>query len=125
MNEHGRVGNPAFEARAGPYHFRMDLGHGDRWRLDPCPACPAQSLSTGEFDVSDRPGPATRYDPTAGCRVNTMTGHPECVHPTRVRLPAGRYASNGEPPPAGTALQPPDDLVAIGDWFRDLMRQQR
>jgi hypothetical protein len=55
----------------------MDLGHGDRWRVEPCSACPAQLLPTGQFDVLDRPGPASRYDPTAGYRVNTTTGLPE------------------------------------------------
>jgi hypothetical protein len=96
----------------------MDLGHGDMWRLDSCQACPAQTLAVGEFDVSDRPGPASRYDPTAGYRVNTMTGLPECVHPSRVRLPACRYASNGEPLPLPAQPQPPDDVADLESWFR-------
>lgn len=91
--------------------FAMDLGHGDTWRFETCTACPAQTLSAGEFDVTDRPGPATRYDPTAGYRVNPTTGLPECVHPSRVRLPAGRYASNGEP------LQAPDEVADVAACF--------
>jgi hypothetical protein len=100
----------------------MDLGHGDKWRVDTCPACPAQALAPGEFDVSDRPGPATRYDPTAGYRINTTTGLPECVHPSRVGLPACLYASNGEPPPIPAHLQLPDELADLAAWFSIAIR---
>ncbi|WP_127509076.1 hypothetical protein [Actinoplanes solisilvae] len=99
----------------------MDLGHGDRWRLDTCPACPAKALPIGEFDVLDRPGPASRYDPAAGYRTNATTGLPECVHPTRVQLPACLYASNHEPLPEATGCpspaEPPDDLAQLEGWF--------
>jgi hypothetical protein len=109
----------------------MDLGHGDRWRLDACPVCPAQRLPLGTFDVCDRPGPATRYDPTAGHRINTLTGLPECVHPSRVHLPAGRYASNGEPvsvptrcqEPGDRQSQPPDDRADLEAWFTATLRE--
>lgn len=100
----------------------MDLGHGDRWRLDTCPACPAQKLPVGEFDVLDRPGPASRYDPTAGYRINPTTGLAECVHPSRVGLPACRYASNGEPPLTPEEPRPPDDIAGLESWFRAAIR---
>jgi len=100
----------------------MDLGHGDRWRVEPCSACPAQLLPTGQFDVLDRPGPASRYDPTAGYRVNTTTGLPECVHPSRVQLPPCRYASNGEPPPAPAPPDPPEDVAELASWFATAIR---
>ncbi|WP_433363634.1 hypothetical protein ACQPZX_32495 [Actinoplanes sp. CA-142083] len=102
----------------------MDLGHGDRWRLDPCQACPAQTLPVGEFDVLDRPGPASRYDPAAGYRTNQTTGLPECVHPARVQLPACLYASNHEPPPgpAGKRPEPPDDAAGLEAWFGAVIR---
>jgi hypothetical protein len=104
----------------------MDLGHGAKWRLDTCPACPAQTLPVGEFDVLDRPGPASRYDPTAGYRTHTTTGLPECVHPARVRLPPCLYASNHEalpdparpePPP-----RPPEDATDLEAWFGAAIR---
>ena len=108
----------------------MDLGHGNRWRLDACPACPAQTLPLGRFDVSERPDPATRYDPTAGHRINTITGLPECVHPHRIQLPTGRYASNGEPAPGPAqhqpqdpARQPPDEVGELEAWFTATLRQ--
>jgi hypothetical protein len=79
-------------------------------------------LPVGEFDVSDRPGPASRYDPTAGYRINTTTGLPECVHPSRVGLPPCRYASNGEPPPTPKQPQPPDDVADLESWFSGTLR---
>jgi len=100
----------------------MDLGHGERWRVEPCAACPAQLLPAGRFDVLDRPGPASRYDPTAGYRVNPTTGLPECVHPSRVRLPPCRYASNGEPPPAPAPPEPPADVAGLESWFAAAIR---
>jgi hypothetical protein len=104
----------------------MDLGHGATWRLDTCLACPAKSLPVGEFDVLDRPGPASRYDPTAGYRTNTTTGLPECVHPARVRLPACLYASNHEPPPPEAPPRspalPPKDVADLEAWFGAAIR---
>jgi hypothetical protein len=100
----------------------MDLGHGDKWRLDTCPACPAQALPAGLFDVLDRPGSASRYDPTAGYRINMTTGLPECIHPSRVRLPPCRYASNHEPLPTPTQPRPPDDVADLETWFIAVIR---
>jgi hypothetical protein len=100
----------------------MDLGHGDKWRIDTCPTCPAQRLLPGEFDVSDRPGPASRYDPTAGYRINTTSGHPECVHPSRVRLPAGCYASADDPKPSPIRGPPPVDVADLETWFSATLR---
>jgi hypothetical protein len=100
----------------------VDSGHGTRWRLDACRVCPAQTLRVGEFDVCDRPGPATRYDPVAGHRIHTITGLPECVHPFRVQMPAGRYASNGEPAPAPVELQPPDEATDLKAWLNARLR---
>lgn len=88
-------------------------------------------LGLGEFDVIDRPGPGSRYDPAAGYRVNVDTGAPVCVHPYRVGLPPGAYASAGLPvptipeePPAPTreALELPDDLVDLEGWIVAVVR---
>jgi hypothetical protein len=77
----------------------------------------------GEFDVCDRPGPATRYDPTAGHRIHTVTGLPECVHPYRVQMPVGRYASNGEPAPAAPAqIPPPHETPDPQAWLAARLR---
>jgi hypothetical protein len=100
----------------------MDLGHGDRWRLDTCQACPAQSLEAGLFDVLDRPEAASRYDPTAGYRIHMTTGLPECVHPSRVGLPPCRYASNHEPLPEPAQPQPPNAIADLETWFAAVIR---
>jgi hypothetical protein len=59
-----------------------------------------------------------------------MTGLPECVHPARVHLPVGRYASNGEPPPAALRRQPqdappqpPEQVADLESWFTATLRQ--
>ena len=104
----------------------MDLGHGARWRPDTCNVCPAQTLPAGDFDVSDRPGPASRYDPTAGHLVNTTTGRPECVHPQRVHPCADRHAGTDQPArppaPAPAPPPPPDDVADLEAWFTATLR---
>jgi hypothetical protein len=67
------------------------------WEDATCVVCPAQRLGPGAFDVIDRPDPRYAYDPAAGCRVDSESGVPVCVHPFRVGLAPGRYASAGEP----------------------------
>lgn len=80
------------------------------WVDDTCAVCPAQLLGAGGFDVTDRPGPDSRYEPTAGYRVNVTTGAPTCVHPFRVSLPVGAYASASHPLPA--TAPPPVPVTA-------------
>ncbi|MFC5183464.1 hypothetical protein [Actinomadura harenae] len=79
------------------------------WTADCCVICPAQKLGVGEFDVADRPGARYTFDRERGYRVDTVTGHPVCVHPFRVGLEPGPYASaaDGWPDPAEL---PPDPL---------------
>ncbi|MCW2896549.1 MAG: hypothetical protein JWO75_6038 [Actinomycetia bacterium] len=69
-----------------------------QWADDCCSVCPAQALGPGGFDVAARPfhGQAFRED---GMRVNGISGIPTCVHPFRVGLPPGLYASAGQPVP--------------------------
>jgi hypothetical protein len=102
-----------------------------QWEPDTCAACPAQLLGPGEFDVTDRPGPDSQYDPAAGYRLNRHTGVPTCVHPYRVGLPPGAYASAGvsvpparEKPPAPTpaALVLPDDVTDLEGWLIAVVR---
>ena len=110
----------------------MDRGQRrDSWADDTCVVCPAQLLGLGEFDVSDQPGPESRYDPQAGYRVNRVSGAPVCVHPYRVGMPVGRYASDGDPllelpvhPPAPTTvhLRLPDDVTDLEAWFIATLR---
>ncbi|WP_051367856.1 hypothetical protein [Hamadaea tsunoensis] len=83
-----------------------------------CVVCPAQLLRFGAFDVVDRPGADNRYDPDRGWRVNAASGAPTCVHPYRVGLPAGLYATAGVSlPEVPTPLRTPDaqDLVLPDD----------
>jgi hypothetical protein len=88
--------------------------------------CPGQVLGPGAFDVADRPGPDSRYDPQLGHRIDRMTGTPVCVHPYRVGLPPGRYASAAQPLPSSSvpvpeptpaALELPDDVVDLEGWL--------
>src|SRR5690349_20240014 len=101
------------------------------WNEDTCEVCPAQVLGAGEFDVADRPGRRSRYEPTLGYRVSITTAAPVCVHPFRVGLPAGPYASANvpvpdppaQPPaPASAHLELPDELVDLEAWFVAMLR---
>ncbi|GGM14891.1 hypothetical protein ACFFX1_04210 [Dactylosporangium sucinum] len=96
-----------------------------------CVACPAQRLAVGAFDVSDRPRVESRYDPDLGYRVDRATRTPTCVHPYRVGLPPGRYAS-GEPLPADGDRRPapteedlvlPDDVTLLEAWLIAVVRR--
>jgi hypothetical protein len=103
----------------------------DCWDETTCAVCPAQVLGLGEFDVSDRPGPQYRYNPQLGFRVDHSTLTPVCVHPFRVGLPVGRYASDHEPvpdfpaqppAPAPVHLELPEDLDDLEAWFIATLR---
>ena len=79
-----------YRGRVSPVARRLD-----QWSDDTCVVCPAQVWGLGEFDVSDRPGPTSRYDRDLDYRVDVTTGVPVCVHPYRVGLPPGAYCSGG------------------------------
>jgi hypothetical protein len=64
-----------------------------------CLACPIRQFRVGMFDVADRPKSSTRFDRGTGCRTIPESGIPVCVHPDRVGLPPGAYASAGKPLP--------------------------
>ncbi|GGM10056.1 hypothetical protein GCM10012279_30090 [Micromonospora yangpuensis] len=91
--------------------------------------CPAQQLGPGQFDVVDRPGPEFAYNPDIGWRL-TAEGVAVCVHPYRVGLPPGRYASRGEPVPDQTprpaptpaSLVLPAELVDLEGWLVAVLR---
>jgi hypothetical protein len=103
----------------------------DGWGDDTCAVCPAQVFGLGEFDVSERPGSESRYDPVAGYRLDSVTSAPVCVHPFRVGLPAGRYASTHQPLPEFPAQPPapapahlalPEDVADLEAWFIATLR---
>jgi hypothetical protein len=76
----------------------MTEGPRPEWADACCAVCPAQMLGPGAFDVAPKPfrGQSFRAD---GVRVDGATGVPTCVHPFRVGLPPGAYASAGQPLP--------------------------
>ncbi len=103
----------------------------EQWADDTCVVCPAQVLGLGQFDVTDRPGPSSRYDRDLEYRVDVGTGVPVCVHPYRVGLPPGAHCSAGVPvptvpdvPPAPTrdALDLPDDVTNLEAWIIAVLR---
>lgn len=60
--------------------------------------CPSLRFRGGDFDVFERPTSECRFDPVDGFRY-TADRVPVCVHPYKVGLPPGRYASCREPLP--------------------------
>ncbi|MFI5938127.1 hypothetical protein [Actinoplanes sp. NPDC051494] len=101
-----------------------------RWCDDTCGVCPAQELGPGAFDVVARPGRDFAYRPQVGWRV-APDGTAVCVHPFRVGLPPGRYASAHEPlpdlqapapAPSAEALELPDSLDDLEGWLVATLR---
>ncbi|MEU7205385.1 hypothetical protein [Streptomyces sp. NPDC045470] len=73
-----------------------------------CGVCPSLCLPLGGFDVVPKPSKESAYERAHGYRVLRDGGTPVCVHPDRVGLPAGAYASAGAPlPGAGGPADPP------------------
>lgn len=100
------------------------------WSDRTCVVCPAQMLGPGQFDVVDRPGSGYAYEPEVGWRVGA-DGTAVCVHPFRVGLPVGQYASAGVPVPADAdhmlapteaALELPTDLDDLEGWLVATLR---
>jgi hypothetical protein len=101
------------------------------WEHATCVVCPAQVLGPGSFDVADRPGSQYRYDPTVGYRIDVDTGVPVCMHPFRVGLPPGVYASAAQPlpapdrpfpPPSAEQLALPEDATDLEGWLIAVLR---
>jgi hypothetical protein len=94
----------------------------DDWREESlCSVCPALKVGLGCFDVVERPGRDYRYDPAVGYRVDVGSGVAVCVHPFRVGLPAGRYATDGvSVSPVAEPLQPSVAQLALPEQVDDL-----
>lgn len=75
-----------------------------------CGACPSLVEPFGAFDVVEKPSRESAYARQHGYRVDRATQTPVCVHPDRVGLPAGRYASDDEPLPADVEPAEPPPL---------------
>lgn len=94
--------------------------------------CPAQRLGLGCFDVVDSPGPRYRFDREVGYRVDTVTDAAVCVHPFRVGLAPGAYATAGIEvrsvsegavfDPSADQLNLPSDLDDLEAWFVAVLR---
>lgn len=100
------------------------------WADDTCAVCPGQSLGPGAFDVVARPSYQVPYQPELGYRASPE-GTPVCVHPYRVGMPVGAYASGGAPvpdldgpapEPSSVALQIPDHLDDLTAWLVAVLR---
>ena len=92
--------------------------------------CPAQLLGPGHFDVISRPGGQYPYRRELGYRADDA-GVAVCLHPYRVGMPPGRYASAGAvlpdltgPPPAPDpeARVLPTLLVDLEGWMIATLR---
>src|SRR5690625_2629484 len=98
------------------------------WTTATCIVCPAQSLGPGCFDVVSTPDVRYQRDSELGYRVDTETKAPVCVHPFRVGLAPGRYASLGQHPddrqpvPAATVADLPDRVDDLEAWFVTVVR---
>jgi hypothetical protein len=93
------------------------------WADATCLVCPAQRLGPGGFDVVDCPGARYRLDRDLGYRVDVETGTAVCVHPFRVGLAPGAYASAGpelRPVEAGAVFTPSPEQLALPDAVDDL-----
>lgn len=101
-----------------------------RWCEDTCVVCPARALGPGEFDVLDAEPGRYRLDRAIGWRVDEH-GTAVCVHPYRVGLPEGRYASGHlavpdpggpRPAPSELALVLPEDETDLEGWLVAVLR---
>lgn len=98
------------------------------WRDTTCVVCPAQVLGLGCFDVVDGPGARYRRDAGLGYRTDAVSGVPVCVHPFRVGLAPGRYASGSERPqeagaiPSAAMVELPEDVDDLEAWFVAVVR---
>ncbi|WP_439680457.1 hypothetical protein [Embleya sp. MST-111070] len=63
-----------------------------------CGYCPSRLFAPGAFDVALRPDRAWPWIRGEGRRVDARTGVGVCVHPHKVRLPVGRWGSEGRMP---------------------------
>ncbi|MDR7277714.1 hypothetical protein [Catenuloplanes atrovinosus] len=97
------------------------VGPRPQWSEDTCAVCPAQLLGPGDFDVVARPGREFGYRPEVGWRIGP-DGTAVCVHPYRVGLPPGRYASAGAPlpSPAEAVPLPSEEALRLPEALDDL-----
>lgn len=82
-------------------------------RDEVCAFCPSRVFGPGQFDVAERPDKRWPWDPETGRRVDVETGAGVCVHPHKVRLAPGRYASDGTMPDTSAWDRPTVDEPAI------------
>ncbi|MCK9876619.1 hypothetical protein MXD59_12660 [Frankia sp. Ag45/Mut15] len=92
-----------------------------------CAVCPAQVHDPGRFDIVDGPAEGGRYDASTGYRRDQASGVPVCIHPGKIGVPSGRYASAGEPWPVRAVLGPdpgpmPHDPDRLAGWMTALVR---
>jgi hypothetical protein len=86
--------------------------------------CPARRLPPAGFDIAEGPG-QVRWQLRDGFRC-LPDGTPVCVHPDRVGLPPGRYASAGDRWPeglsGGVVAGMPDEPSMLAAWIAEVIR---
>ncbi|MFC5724009.1 hypothetical protein ACFP1Z_27965 [Streptomyces gamaensis] len=80
--------------------------------------CPSRRFPLGGFDVAERPSREYPFNPADGHRY-TAAGVPVCVHPEKVGVPPGRYATDGAP--LFSELRLPTASADLDRYLRDLM----
>lgn len=111
----------------------QDGGRLPKWCEDSCVVCPARRLEPGQFDVIDAPARDYRLNRELGYRADKER-NPVCVHPYRIGIQPGRYASGDlplpdpaapAPQPGAAALELPEDiedLDALDAWLIAVLR---
>ncbi|MEU3355783.1 hypothetical protein [Streptomyces sp. NPDC037389] len=83
-----------------------------------CGICPSRRFPLGGFDVAERLSREFPFDPVDGHRY-TAAGVPVCVHPEKVGVPPGKYATDGVA--WSPELQLPDNIADLDLYLHEVM----
>jgi hypothetical protein len=83
-----------------------------------CGICPSRRLPVGGFDVWARPTKECPFNPVDGHRY-APDGTPVCVHPEKVGLPVGAYASANAS--LAVTLELPTEPAELVPYLHDVL----